>query len=175
MTDDPQDPLPGLRIDVRPPPALRARVHASLTQRGFLARAGPNRTLRAVLGVAAAALLVFLGYAAGRAPSHPPTQDGRFVLLLYESPGHTVDRPEAELVEEYSAWARSLGAAFELGEKLADESIVLGGTPTAEEGDVVAGFFVLRAANVAEARRLAQSCPHLRYGGRIVVRPIVPT
>jgi predicted GIY-YIG superfamily endonuclease len=32
------------------------------------------------------------------------------------------------------------------------------------------GFFVVRARDLAEAQRIAAACPHLRYGGRIVLR-----
>jgi hypothetical protein len=34
------------------------------------------------------------------------------------------------------------------------------------------GFFVVRARDFAEARRIAETCPHLRHGGRIVLRRV---
>ncbi len=35
------------------------------------------------------------------------------------------------------------------------------------------GFFVLRASDRAEALKLSMGCPHLRYGGRVELRPFV--
>ena len=34
------------------------------------------------------------------------------------------------------------------------------------------GYFVIRAADLSAATALAQTCPHLKYGGSIRVRPI---
>jgi hypothetical protein len=39
----------------------------------------------------------------------------------------------------------------------------------------VRGFFIIRAATEAEALGVARTCPHLRHGGAVAVRPIVPT
>jgi hypothetical protein len=34
---------------------------------------------------------------------------------------------------------------------------------------------VIHASSRAEAERIAVTCPHLRHGGRIVVKAILPT
>ncbi len=39
----------------------------------------------------------------------------------------------------------------------------------------LAGFFIVRAADARRAVELARSCPHVRYGGSIVIREIEPT
>jgi hypothetical protein len=36
------------------------------------------------------------------------------------------------------------------------------------------GYFLIRAANQRTALEIARSCPHVRYGGRIVLREIEP-
>ena len=38
-----------------------------------------------------------------------------------------------------------------------------------------AGFFVIAARDEREALAIARTCPHLRYGGTVSVRPIEPT
>jgi hypothetical protein len=40
-------------------------------------------------------------------------------------------------------------------------------------GDRLAGYFVIGAASRAEAERIAATCPHLRHGGRVLVKAIL--
>jgi hypothetical protein len=81
---------------------------------------------------------------------------------------------------EYSAWIRSLARA---GHALMGEKLALGGidlrpsrppvelaaAPTLEAAQ---GFFIIVAADEQAALAIAQTCPHLKYGGRVVVRLI---
>jgi hypothetical protein len=65
---------------------------------------------------------------------------------------------------------------MDLGEKLGDSSFVVGaGSPSAAEEGVLEGLFIVRAASLAEAAALAEGSPHVRRGGRVVIRPIEPT
>jgi hypothetical protein len=43
------------------------------------------------------------------------------------------------------------------------------------DAGVLTGLFIIRAASEAEALAIARTCPHLRYGGRVDVRPIEET
>jgi hypothetical protein len=66
-----------------------------------------------------------------------------------------------ERVQEYVAWAsaeRTDGAVS---------------SPPGEPR--LAGYFLIRAADQRTALEIARSCPHARYGGRIVLREIEPT
>lgn len=104
----------------------------------------------------------------------------RYVLLLYEGSGFVQPASAAEhaaLVRAYVAWSDSVRAAGYplVGEELADPA---GGVslppPGAAEGpDVLAGFHVLTAPDLETALAIARTHPHLKRGGRIVVRPIV--
>jgi len=114
----------------------------------------------------------------------------KFVLLLH---GPARARPltqrtsadsasERAIVAEYSAWARGLAAAGSLvmAEKLADDPptmLAASGATEAIRGtaDELGGFFVIQAADSAEAFRIARDCPHLRHGGTVQVRRIEPT
>jgi hypothetical protein len=95
------------------------------------------------------------------------------VLLLYAGVDPIAGAPDARR-QEYAQWARDLtsrGIAIS-GEELSEEAreVGSGGRPT---GDLPRGFFVVAAADVEAAERIASTCPHLHYGGRIVVKRIV--
>lgn len=110
-----------------------------------------------------------------------------YLLLLHENPGQFAGRSQAEMmkvVKEYGAWATKLRAEDRLagGEKLADEGgkilkgkngkIVVTDGPYAEAREVIGGYFAIKAKDYAEAVKLAETCPHLSYGGRIELRQI---
>jgi hypothetical protein len=186
VNDDHDDPLRALDREATPPPHLKARVTATLGARGLLRRGASTR--RWVAAAAAAVVLFAAGLALGRRmPAAAQDRAGpRFALLLYED--STFDRGVSEhtYVAEYSAWAKGLRASGNLegGTALASLSQVLhaaSGSVQVYRGDVassagvMAGFFVIRAASEAEALTIARTCPHLRHGGRIALRPVVPT
>jgi hypothetical protein len=117
-----------------------------------------------------AALLVYRQIA-DRSPVNQP----EFVLLLYagNDAGATPGRRD-----EYSAWARSIAAqgttisSLELAEP-SELMAVLPDNPGSAPPVQPRGFFVVRARDLAEAQRIAATCPHLRYGGQIVLRRAV--
>jgi hypothetical protein len=113
-----------------------------------------------------------------------------FMLLLHESPAVTRDLSPAEvqgIIDRYKAWAEGLGRSGRLrgGDKLgdgegrvmraaADGRPVVTDGPYAESKEVVAGYFLLEAADYDEAVALAGDCPHLAFG-TVEVRRIEPT
>jgi len=170
--------------------ALEERVVGALRAEGLVrstANKGVNvRMLHARWAVAAGILLV-LGIFAGSYASRPAAegaQDSRpqFALLLYEDASYQsapADGQEARIAE-YAGWARRLAGEGRLVDagKLSDAGELLAGTdrssdvvPRASEG-VLAGYFVIRAKDRAEAERVARECPHLKYGGTISLREI---
>ncbi|KPF81784.1 transcription initiation protein [alpha proteobacterium AAP38] len=103
----------------------------------------------------------------------------KFMLILRENPATFAALSPDEIqaiIQEYSAWAEKLGRAGKLagGEKLRDEggrhlsarsgSLVATDGPFAEAKEVVGGFFMIEAADYAEAETLAADCPHVKYG-----------
>ena len=102
----------------------------------------------------------------------------RFALLLLEDSTFLGVRAVGHdsLVAEYSAWAGELArrGSLVLGEELESSSYPMG-TATAAGTERVTGLFVIAAPNLDAALAVARRCPHLRYGGGIIVRPIVPT
>lgn len=183
-THDDESPIDGvgeLRKALDPPAGVEDRVVAALRSEGALV----SSHRRSRFWAAAAAVLFLFGLGLGaRLGSRKPVDAGpRFVLLLYEDAAF--DRgdgsAEADRVREYSAWARTLAESGKLvaGEKLAEGGYSLAGREISASGPELApglaGYFVVRAGNDAEAREIATTCPHLRHGGRVVVRRIVPT
>lgn len=181
--------LASLETEAAPPPGVENRIVGELARRGVVAdrRRPPVFRLRLVAAWAVAALVLFAaGVVVGRsvfpAPSRPsaPAEDTapRFALfLLDEPPGGLAEEPAR--VAEYKRWAASLsGGSLVAGEKLGDEARLLvpagaGSLPAGGEA-ALRGYFVIRAPDLARALEVARSCPHLKRGGRILVRPIVP-
>ena len=174
MTDDPLTPderaaLDALPREATPPAQLEDRVVAALRRSGHLR---PSWTPAGWLRVAAAVLLVLAGLILGRltAPGGP-SPAATHLLLLYG--GEAPAWEQASRVAEYAAWAAELRDREALvgGERLAPEAR-LAGTAAAPDIDQPVGFFLVRADSLDSAAGLAASCPHLRHGGQVVVRPI---
>ena len=171
MTQDSPDAGRGGLRDYLPahkaPPALRDRVHATLARRG-------SRTRRWTGALAAAVLLFVAGMATGRATLSATRQASAatYALLLYG--GHEVpNEVEGSRASEYGRWAANLTAATlvsgaELG------SVVGAYGPSAGSSDTarVEGFFLIDARTEADAIAVARECPHLKYGGRVVLQRI---
>ena len=178
--DDNADlPLGSLPREIDPPRDLEDRTIRALQGAGLLA--SPRR--RPIAWQIAAALVLFAGgMAVGRVSAtatpvpEPDPARPRFVLLLHGGPAGLSADQEAAVVEEYRGWAVSLRreGRFVTGERLSETAAVV---PPVELSDAagVRGYFVISAANLDDAKAVAEACPHARRGGHIVVRPIDPT
>jgi hypothetical protein len=166
-----------------PPREVENRIVHALERRGLLRPTRRRREWRALGAVAAGLLLVLAGFVAGRSTSRraPTPPSPRFTLLLLRGTEPVAARPEEEAgrVSEYRAWARGLAreGRFVEGEKLEDRGARLRSPsgeadPTAPSPDEIRGFFVISAPSFEDALAVARECPHLRYGGTILVRPI---
>ena len=175
LSDDERARLERLKRDLAPPAHIEAHLVEAFKRRGLIRDRRSGWRTAAVLAASLAAGLVaaVLVYRqiADRAASARP----EFVLLLYAG-DDTNSAPSRR--EEYSAWARSIAAqgttisGLELVEP-SEEMAVLPDDPGSAAPAQPRGFFVVRARDLAEARQIAASCPHLRYGGRIVLRRAV--
>jgi hypothetical protein len=172
-----ENEIPGLHDlarDANPPKHLEDRVVSALRSRNLI---GQRVNLYRWWVAAAAAVVIFgAGLATGAQIQKPqPT----FILLLRGASESLASEPQR--VAEYRAWAQHLRAqGFGIaGTKLGTTGETMrpdGVAPyAAQEGSGIAGFFLIRARNLEEARHIAQTCPHLRRGGQIEVRPIEGT
>jgi hypothetical protein len=180
--------LRDLGLRPAPPPELEDRVVAALAARHLIkpaTRGAATMKMQYAVNAAVAVVSVVLGLLVGQqinAVPEPAMPEGHdeFVMLLYEDDSYR--RPEPgkmeERIAEYSQWAREVAAAgnYVTGEKLTDDSMLLmpDGTradaiPTAAQG-ALEGYFVITAKNLEEAASIAQSCPHLHYGGTVSLR-----
>lgn len=99
----------------------------------------------------------------------------QFMLLLHQAPNYTTDLPREktlEITKRYMAWADKLRQQGKMigGEKLTasggrqirtkDGKHVASDGPYAEVKDVIGGYFVIEAKDLAEAEAIASECPH---------------
>jgi hypothetical protein len=156
--------------DVDPPPALETRVVMALRERGLLRR---KRRLWPGAAAAAALLAAFAaGWSLGARGREPVATAPRYVLLLY---GAATSGGEVDRVSEYREWARGVRAGGRVtgGERLGDEDIATFGAEPPRTA--IRGYFVLEAASDRDAAAIARTHPHVRHGGSVVVRRILPT
>jgi hypothetical protein len=189
LTNEEREALARLPREARVPPGMEDATVGALAERGLLRRRsrGGRRIVEWGLAAAAAAGLFAGGFLAGQRGGQAPAGElPRFVLLLYEGPEYRDTPPgqEQDRVREYSNWARERGARGELeaGEKLREDAEVVirpdgsvASEAPAPEATRLAGFFLIRATDDRAALEIARSCPHVRYGGSIVIREIEPT
>jgi hypothetical protein len=186
MTDDDvAKALSALPREAPPPPGAEAQTVAALRSAGLLG--GHPRRWRSVIGgVLAIAASLLVGLWIGMRHDVRPSMPGheKFLLLLYEDAGFQPPQAGSEQarVAEYDAWAHALAQSghVTVGERLSSEGTELRpGQPAARLGRTASGggpggFFVIVAGDEASAVAIAKTCPHLHYGGRVRVWPILP-
>jgi hypothetical protein len=155
-----------------PPPEILERV---LEQLG---RSRPRRRRVATwsLSAAASVALFACGVLVGERRATPvPDPRPLYLLLLYDVTT-LAPQEEAARISEYGAWAGRVRASGHLkaGEKLKDEAVVLGPRFQAAEEGRLGGYFLIAATGLDQALEIARDCPHVRHGGRVVVRPVDP-
>ena len=113
----------------------------------------------------------------------------QYLLLLHHAPNYNVDLPREKMLEmtkRYMLWADDLRQKGKVvgGEKLTASGgrhvAVEGGKPLISDGpyaetkDVVGGYFVIEAKDLAEAEAITSACPHLTIaaGNWAEIRPI---
>ena len=173
------------RLPVPDPPAeLLARVQRTLTERG-LVRQPPRPGSVWVSRVGLIAAGVMLGIV-GRAAYHDARESSRatstsapaaqYVLLLYGAPPGDTGMVHLAREREYGRWASALdgGARWVGGNELHDVVAQLGAPPSVPDAasERLAGYFIIAAPSPQRATEVARSCPHLKYGGRVVVMTI---
>jgi len=178
LTEQERDRLRRARHEVAPPRGLEERTVAALRERGLIRR--PRRQIAAVLALAAAAVVMVAAVAwmvtrrAEPASSAVAVATGpRYMLLLYAG-GEPITGTADDRRREYAQWARDIasrGVAIS-GEELGEEASVVGSGGDVNPTLQPRGFFIVEAPDLPSAERLASTCPHLRHGGRIVIRRI---
>lgn len=103
---------------------------------------------------------------------------------LYRGPGDTTGSPEQrqQHLAKWTAWFKRLGAdghLKDIGHPLDRVGMVVKGSqkivtdgPYAESKDIVGGFSLIEARDLAQAVELSKGCPILEVGGSVEVRPV---
>ena len=110
-----------------------------------------------------------------------------YLLLLRHNAGRP--RPTSPdqflaVTKEYVAWTDRIRAdgRHKAGDKLTDDpgkvirpqggrAAVTDG-PYAESKEVLGGYYIITAGDYEDACRVAETCPHIKFGGTIEVRQI---
>ena len=108
----------------------------------------------------------------------------QFAVLMTEHDDAWARLPPAEqeaLMARYGAWVAELNAAGRMrgGAPLGGPGRVLrpvGGSvveePYAATKDVLTGWFLIEAKDLADATAVARGCPALTHGESVIVRPL---
>jgi hypothetical protein len=183
MDENPLSPelrqrLAGMRQHVQPlPEGLEDRVVERLRREGAFARFRFGMRWLAI--ASAAAVLFVAGFFAGRVGAKASAPEFNYVLLLQEGVSYQRASQDVETrrrVAEYREWAstlRSHGVDIS-GLKLQERADSFGKANSTSFVEL-AGLFMVKARDMEEARHIAETCPHIRYGGGIVIRPIEKT
>ncbi len=103
-----------------------------------------------------------------------------FLLIVKGRPQPDLSPAKTQArIEEYRAWARSLGERHIEAERLdregayvQDSKTVMTDGPFLEAKEIIAGYIFIRAAHLDEATAIAQTCPLLEHCDLIVHRVI---
>ncbi len=165
-----------LAPEIEPPADLEQRVVAGLRAAGALK---PGRRRWAMRDLVAAAAMFVVGLTVGVYGwrGSPETADGpRFLFLLYpDGPSQPRGPGEDAIAREYAAWAAGLRRSGRIvtGDRLSrGRRADVGGADGGSLDSTLEGFFIVGADSLQEAVHFAEGSPHVRHGGRIVVRAI---
>jgi hypothetical protein len=178
LSPDERKALGAMKQDRQPPARVEQAILHTLRQRGLLAVR--RRWSLPVIAAAVVALVLaaWLGaqWQTRRASiERTPLAQPRFVILLYAGDS-MANADGVTRRDEYAAWAQRLAAQGTTisGEELEETGVdIPAGSMTAQPLAQPRGYFVIGARDAADAKAIAATCPHLRHGGRIVVRRIM--
>lgn len=102
-------------------------------------------------------------------------------VFLYRT-GEPAMSPEQiqQTLPKWAAWFQALsgkgcivdrGQPLQRSGKLVSKTVTDG--PFAETKDVIGGYTLIRASDIAEASELAKGCPIIERGGHVEVRPVM--
>lgn len=108
----------------------------------------------------------------------------KFMLIFHG--GQTDEMSPDEMQQHMSRWMSWVGQLSEKGTYLSGEALIPGGKllsgaagkmvtdgPYTEGKEVVGGYFVIKAADMDEAVRIAKDCPDFNLGGSVQVRQVM--
>ena len=158
------------------PDHLEGKAVQALQQQGFI-KSNRTRSLpRWGLSVAASLIFFVLGFYINdrlATSTEGYLTEFNYMLLLQEDDKFIAGNPEQRF-QEYAQW---MGGIYEKGLKIDGQELAKQGANVQpiqlDKTRFTTGYFLLKAPSLKEAQSIAQSCPHVKYGGHIEVKPIL--
>ncbi len=107
---------------------------------------------------------------------------GEFTYLFRGRDTSASPEQKQKHMEKWVAWFKELGAKGHLkdpghplegtGKVVKGKQKIVNDGPYAEAKDVVGGYIVIEAKDLAQATEISKGCPILEVGGSVEVRPI---
>jgi hypothetical protein len=184
LTRGERDALVSLSATDVPPEGLENQVVVRLRSLGLIRRSAWKIRAFGIMAFIATAIAMFgIGRDVGTqraVMADTRTPGAEFLLLLYEGADFDPGAPEqaSARIQEYRTWATHLadiGHLISAGRLSAPSDAIRVPSTTIRlpsTGEPT-GYFLVVALDRNEAVRLAATCPHVRHGGIVVIRPIV--
>ncbi|OJJ15913.1 hypothetical protein BKI52_36965 [marine bacterium AO1-C] len=158
------------------PDHLENKIVESLKQKELIKPSRIRTIPRWTMGVAASVIFFLLGFyvnASLTTSTEGYLTEFNYMLLLHENDQFVAGNPEQRF-QEYAQW---MGGIYEKGLKIDGQELARKGTDIqsiiSNKSHFTTGYFLLKAPNLKEAQAIAQSCPHVKYGGQIEIKPIL--
>ncbi len=108
---------------------------------------------------------------------------GEFTFLYRGGASFATPEERQKQMEKWMAWFRDIGAKGQVkdpghpleraGKIVRGKPIAVSDGPFAEAKDVIGGYTLIQANDLAEAAEIAKGCPILDVGGAVEVRPVM--
>jgi hypothetical protein len=108
---------------------------------------------------------------------------GEFTFLYRGGGNFASPEDRQKQMEKWMAWFREIGAKGHVkdpghplertGKIVAGKPIAVSDGPFAEAKDVIGGYTLIQANDLAQAAEIAKGCPILDVGGSVEVRPVM--
>jgi len=106
-----------------------------------------------------------------------------FAFLFRAPAGGNIEAQQQQTMQKWAAWFKGLGERGVItnpgqplaagGKLVVGRDKVINDAPLAEVKDVVNGFIVIQAKDLAEAVEISKGCPILDLNGTVEVRPVM--
>ncbi len=166
--------------DIIVPLDLEKKTIGELRRRGQFSNAFAFNSYSRIASALGLAIAIFFAgfFSAKKFNDSAPATTNKYLMLLYNPENFIKSNSHAS---EYGIWFRSMEekGIMKAGEELKNEGwmITSGGSKNVtneNQSDSISakGYFILEAKTDADALAIASNCPHLKYNGRIELRPI---
>ena len=155
-------------------PALRKKIINKLKSDGMIYPDRVNKNWQLWTASMAASILFFItGFLVGKKSLNEKINPAfGYAILLYEDEQFIKGEPLARATE-YRDWMLSVSSQgfYIKGQELSEESSVI--NLSGSDGRVLSGYFLMEANSLEEAVGLAETIPHVKYGGGVEVKKFV--